>query len=94
MCVHACEYRNPQKPEDVRSLELDLQAVISLLTWVQGSKLGSSAEAIHALNCRAISPAYTTTLSKNQTESLLSVFICGTGSKSRVLYIISQVLHH
>jgi hypothetical protein len=36
-------------------LELELEAVVSLLTWVLGTKLRSSAR---ALNCRVISPSH------------------------------------
>lgn len=39
------------------TLELDLQAVVSCLTWGLGPELRSSARAAHALNHLVISPA-------------------------------------
>ncbi|CAO2635548.1 hypothetical protein LEMLEM_LOCUS23155 [Lemmus lemmus] len=46
--------------EDVRGLrclEAGVTVVVSHLTWVLGSKLGSSAKAVCTLNHKAISPA-------------------------------------
>lgn len=39
------------------SLELELQVVVSCVTWVLGPKLGSPARAVHVLHCCAFSAA-------------------------------------
>ena len=44
------------------SLELDLQVMVSSLVWAPGTKLGSSARAAIALNCRVILPTLLVTI--------------------------------
>lgn len=43
-------------------LELGLQVMVSSLVWAPGTKLGSSARAAIALNCRAILPTLLVTI--------------------------------
>lgn len=48
--------------------ELELQSLLSVLLWVLGTELGSSARAVRVLNCWAISPA-STQCSKSQLKA-------------------------
>lgn len=51
VCMWVCspEIRCFQRPEVSDSLDLELQAVVSLLTWILGINLGSSERAESAL---------------------------------------------
>jgi hypothetical protein len=53
--VCACSVREGQK-RAVDALELELQAVVSHLRWVLGTKFQSLARTVLALNHQAISP--------------------------------------
>lgn len=54
VCAHvsvsACECRSPWRPELSDSLELKLQIVVSPLTWVLGTDLGSSGRSVNSPN--------------------------------------------
>lgn len=54
-CTHESRYL--QRPELYLPLKLALQAHLSHLMWLLGSRIGSSARIIHAFNYWAISPA-------------------------------------
>lgn len=53
--IHAGAHRIQKRVLD--PLELELQAVVSHVTWVQGTKLRASDRAVTAHNARLLSPA-------------------------------------
>lgn len=56
--VCACERRCPWRPEGgTRSLDAGVKSSCELPDVGAENKLGSSARAMHTLNCRALSPA-------------------------------------
>lgn len=82
ICVPGCTYTTyMQVPVEARRdrsppLELSLQAVVSCLMWVLGTKPGFSAKAVSAISRRAISPAPAQQLlsDKKDDSSLLGHF--------------------
>jgi hypothetical protein len=48
--VYAHKCWCPQRPRVLRSLKLELQAIVSHLTWLLGSELRSPRKAVSALN--------------------------------------------
>lgn len=57
VCVWLCTHMCSGTHEGQKVLELELNIVISHLTWVLGTRYGLSARTGHTLDCWAISPA-------------------------------------
>ena len=94
VCVnmsHACKC--PYRPEVSGCLKLDLQAILSHLTWVLGTKLRSPLRVVCTLNCWPFSPPYNP---HNQLPSLRRQsyhFLLGCFSGLSILSFFTQPMH-